>query len=444
MPRVKSAAGALIASMPRARFLLLLIAVGFLVRVPLILWPAEPIFDHRIYYETAKRHRSRARIRRLYRLPAGPSVLARAVELAIRRQFAGHGGGTSALVAGDHPPEFLRIQAVRRKRGPMGGSRCGAVSCPGRLLRFARPRDHRYFLVAVLALLLIRDAPLWWVACGLCAGVLTLVRPTYVFAPVIAGAVLSLTRRDWTRALAAGAVIAAAMLAVIAPWTYRNYKMFGEFCLVSANSGWVLLSSNHPDSDGIWMETAQIGANLNRVAQDRLQRRMAIQAIEDKPWLFAQRTVKRVIYMWGGETSIPDFSLGGAGWYRSTLREALRAITQFAWAWLIVSVCLGFLGPPAAQRRSERLAGVLWLVGLCFLLLAIHAVMEPAARHHAVVLTTIAALGLPAYSASIRAGWPRAWRQRTQVASFEWCDPPAQTEPDRTASLPDERSPKRG
>ncbi len=96
-----------------------------------------------------------------------------------------------------------------------------------------------------------RHATGWLVACGLCMGVATLVRPqSLVLAPVLGW----LASRTTLRASAALALATTALaLAVCAPWTLRNCRQMEQCALVSVNGGWNLAIGTQTSSGG-WQE----------------------------------------------------------------------------------------------------------------------------------------------------------------------------------------------
>ncbi|MBC7925881.1 MAG: hypothetical protein H7039_09510, partial [Bryobacteraceae bacterium] len=224
----------------------------------------------------------------------------------------------------------------------------------------------------------------------------TLVRPTFQLAPILAGAALLFSDRARRIAIPAGVVMALSSMLVIAPWILRNYNRFHEVGPVSSNFGLTLLSSNHPDSDGIYMETRQIGVELTPISQDKLQRKLALEYIAANPSLFVSRTAKRIVYMWGGETSIPDTAYGPDPPFSDEVRQLLRASVQLFWAAFVAACCFGALRLLKTWTFEE--VPVVWASLVILLAFCVHALLEPAARHHMALLPLLAGLYLPGYS----------------------------------------------
>jgi 4-amino-4-deoxy-L-arabinose transferase-like glycosyltransferase len=81
-------------------------------------------------------------------------------------------------------------------------------------------------------------------AAGLLAGAATLVRPVMLF--FLPLALLWIVRRRPALAVA----FLAAALAVILPWTARNYRVYGRFVLVASEGGVTFWTGNHPLARG--------------------------------------------------------------------------------------------------------------------------------------------------------------------------------------------------
>jgi 4-amino-4-deoxy-L-arabinose transferase-like glycosyltransferase len=83
------------------------------------------------------------------------------------------------------------------------------------------------------------------IGAGLAAGVAILVRPAMLFFVPLAALWLVAHRR---RALAASFVLLAAL--IVAPWTYRNVRVYDRFVLVASEGGVTFWTGNHPLARG--------------------------------------------------------------------------------------------------------------------------------------------------------------------------------------------------
>jgi len=156
-------------------------------------------------------------------------------------------------------------------------------------------------LLAVVALALrMRETcvPGDWALLGLLLGVGTLFRQTLLlFAPVLV-AWLAWGRKG--RVGWRGPAIALTVVAVmIAPWTVRNYRVFGEFLLLNSNGGFFFYSSNHPNQ-GVDFDPNYVApippalVGLPEPTVDRALYRTTVGFILNDPGRFVRLTLSRV------------------------------------------------------------------------------------------------------------------------------------------------------
>lgn len=129
----------------------------------------------------------------------------------------------------------------------------------------------------VLALLWARDGvSVWrWLIPGLTLGALTMVRPEYLGVGILLAIVTAISearltspahsdgkvshdRLGW-RGVAAGAMVLAGIVIVVAPWTVRNAVALDRFVPVSTGGGQVLYAGTYLPSDG---DPEKVGAEV--------------------------------------------------------------------------------------------------------------------------------------------------------------------------------------
>jgi hypothetical protein len=108
---------------------------------------------------------------------------------------------------------------------------------------------------AILGLLWAVDGTtLWrWLVPGLTLGALALVRPEYLAIALLLALLVLLRERltfEWRRALLSAAIVLAAIIVVVAPWTIRNAVALDRFVAVSTGGGQVLYAGTYLPSDG--------------------------------------------------------------------------------------------------------------------------------------------------------------------------------------------------
>ena len=175
------------------------------------------------------------------------------------------------------------------------------------------------FLLLFVCILLLSNYS--WRICvliGIIFGLATLVKTQTVL--LIPALVFLAYCKDWSFKGISVAIfrmmaILIVALAVIAPWTYRNYMAFGHFILVSTNGGTSLLAGNNPSVVGDYSrdfsDTDPLFKKANfsvmdQVAADKRARTLALEWIRDNPGAFLGLIPKKVFRFW-----VPD---GEAEW----------------------------------------------------------------------------------------------------------------------------------
>ncbi len=289
----------------------------------------------------------------------------------------------------------------------VAGSRAGIVA--GVLAALSPPLAYHAALVtpdaltALLAVVIVffvcraRDArsrarAVWLVAAGVVSGVATWLRPNFLpLAPLLAVAVpLVFGRRRKARAWPLALAIAA--MAVVAPITIRNLRIYGEFVPVSINSGIVLwegiadaggqrFGARSRDLEVAAEEAVRFGdpryakwwASPDGIRRDRDRAKRTLEVIRAHPGWYAGSVVRRTgeVLASGAEaplvspsaprlaedSTVVNHPTVRADTALSAARPALRALQRAA-AWpaaALTVVGLGLLGA-LAPRRALLLA----------------------------------------------------------------------------------------
>jgi 4-amino-4-deoxy-L-arabinose transferase-like glycosyltransferase len=95
------------------------------------------------------------------------------------------------------------------------------------------------------------------------------------------------------------AVTTASLL--FAPWVYRNYQVFNQFVLVSANGGANLWMGNHEGSTGAYTPLPELGFK-DEVDRDKYYKNQAIEFITQNPTKYIKLAIKRAITTYKSET----------------------------------------------------------------------------------------------------------------------------------------------
>jgi len=234
--------------------------------------------------------------------------------------------------------------------------------------------------------------------------------------------------RRWVRGTGAarsglaGLVVITTMAALIAPWTLRNWRAFGEFVPVSTNRGSVLWMGNNPDTTGEYQLPPEM-PHLNEAQWNNELGRMARAYILEKPGEFVLRTARKALKMHDRETI-------GVAWNEQGLEHAgvaapgqnvLKAGSTLYWYGMLAAATAGIgalcraprsrLGPRSIALRVLTVAThptvVIWAY-----FTAIHAIMLVSDRYHYPVTPMVAMLG----GMGIVETWRRAAARRGEVA----------------------------
>jgi len=168
-------------------------------------------------------------------------------------------------------------------------------------------------LVALLALLWALQAPRLWrfAGAGGSMALVTLCRPTSALLPLILPLLLPW---GWRLHQKAGVCMAygLAMLAVIAPWTYHNWRTFHRFLPLSISAGalwqgspeFYHLGEHQRNMDDIWAielnPQRNGGHDPHMIEGDRYFTQRGIQSIRAEPMVYVIYSLKKAGYLWVG------------------------------------------------------------------------------------------------------------------------------------------------
>jgi hypothetical protein len=235
-------------------------------------------------------------------------------------------------------------------------------------------------------------------AAGLLWGLAILTRETTLYFTPVAAAWLAWPRGPRVRA---GAVFLIVSLATVAPWTYRNWRVFHAFVPVSTAGGQNLFQGNTsiPRDETYRMVDAVDG----RIAQYHYAMAMGIQAIRDRqPWWALEKLREQMPNFWEADSLALIHVKRGAYGEVSPAAACVAAVVVLApYLLLLPLFALGLA--MAVLARDRRLALlVLFLVYYN----ALHVITHGFARYRLPVMPLVFLL----------AGW--AWTERRGLAGL--------------------------
>jgi hypothetical protein len=257
----------------------------------------------------------------------------------------------------------------------------------------------------------------WELLCGLLIGAATLTRPNgLALLGVVAvwAAVVVWTRRwPWRQALSSFALITLLALALVAPWTARNYAVTGTFIPVETGMGEVLLGSYNDavafgpwDIRGLWRPPPGALNHDNIVYTPAMDRQDTARALS---WMLAHPGGVLSLWAWHFEHMWSPYSyMAGLPIQEYPDRFSANVVWALIFAETIPVFLLAALGL-YATRRHWRLAllPVYLVLGvtvienvLLYSTMRFRAPIEP-------LLVLLAAAGLAALARYARTlGWP--------------------------------------
>jgi 4-amino-4-deoxy-L-arabinose transferase-like glycosyltransferase len=230
-----------------------------------------------------------------------------------------------------------------------------------------------------------------WCIFGLLWGLIALTNPSIcLFLPpcglwILAGFP---RRQVWPRQIASATLAALIFIACLAPWTYRNYRVFHQFVPVRANLGVELYLGNGPGATGLLMEydhpfqdlqQLRLYKEMGEIAYAKMRGDLAKKIIAADPLRFADLSLRRLYYFWfsvphaqdkgfirgfvsayGRNLNFQFASITGLFGLVLALRRRVPAAWLFFWAFLLIPLTYYFVTVHARFRHPlEPLIAIL-------------------------------------------------------------------------------------
>ncbi|MDP4200319.1 MAG: glycosyltransferase family 39 protein [Bacteroidota bacterium] len=224
--------------------------------------------------------------------------------------------------------------------------------------------------VLCLANLSKRPSRKLWIAVGVLTGLQLLVRPDMLLGATLFSLWLIIVRRNQWLQIAKGIAIAALVaVAIVAPWTIRNYLTFHKFVLVSANSGMNLFTGNNPvatgefretgitpESERIYHQVLDYSKSHDQIEVDRLRWQIAMDWIKAHPMEAAALDLKKIAYHWIGRAHTGnEYRVWTPGLASDWMKNAYRIFS-------IVLIAFGAIG--LFSQRAKPIRSLLLVVFL--------------------------------------------------------------------------------
>jgi hypothetical protein len=229
------------------------------------------------------------------------------------------------------------------------------------------------------------------VAGGL-VGAAALVQPSLQFLALLLPILLIASIDRWrSGATAAGLLFLGATL-VVAPWTLRNYQVFGDFVLIATNGGDNFYRANNPLATGGWTPKGAVDLNdLDELERDRIGKALGLEWIRENPSDFAALALEKQVRFLGDDAVGVYTTLKvGGGSSDALVYAALKALANAWWiaGWIVLLALI------VGVRQSGRLLPPYSLVPawLWLYLFVLHTVFESAGKYHVPALWALCVL----------------------------------------------------
>lgn len=271
------------------------------------------------------------------------------------------------------------------------------------------------FTALLLAIFLLVQPDAGWgrvIAAGVLVGLATLVKAQMLLlGPLL---LLVLAWSKWRIAALGPAIVRAglatlAMVAIVAPWTYRNAIVMGAPVPVSTNGGMSLLSANNPSmttglgydfrEDDDLVRSARFSV-ADQVAADRRAKALALAWIRENPGTFLALMPKKLFRLWFPDGESEWIFQAGYPSYDShwVLFRGARVLNQIYYLAVLAAFAWALWRGPRPKGPAD--VGVPFMV-VFFSLLSM--VFSGQSRYHAPLMPFI--MGYAAWA------WV-SWRQR--------------------------------
>jgi hypothetical protein len=394
-------AGRRLGSIPRRRWLAMVIVTGLALRIGwVLLFPAPVTSDGLSYYDLA------ARMARgfSYQTPQGEwAAWPPGYPFLLLVHFRALGIGLLAVTVANlllftATLPVVHSLAARLGDGPARLATLLLAFWPN-LIASAGVASKELVMALLLPLILLlylragenhRRGAILRFAAGLVLGYAILTQPAVMLIVGVFLAYEVLLRTPVPRMAARLALLALGIAVAVLPWTWRNYRALGAPVLVSTNGGSVFYRANNPLATGGWIQEGERSlSSYDELTRDRLGYRWGRQWIRENPGDFLLLAVeKQVLFLGDDATGLYEIKRGGG---IGGALYALAKLANNAWWWGIWVLILVVFLAPGTLRRHRRAEVLLFLLTVLYFW-AIDSVFESGARHHLPLVGVLAIL----------------------------------------------------
>jgi 4-amino-4-deoxy-L-arabinose transferase-like glycosyltransferase len=220
---------------------------------------------------------------------------------------------------------------------------------------------------------------------GLAFGLASLTREVALPVAVVCAAWLVWREMRGARraALARASILIGSTLLVIAPWTWRNYRVFHRFVPIST-IGWIALGEGNTLDPTDWFRKpypvaamrAEVAHGKDEIERNEIAKAYTLRILRaEQPWWIFKKLVRNTaIYLSPDSNLLLKLREGRYGDVAPAWNRALEIATVLAFVFVFAFACLGIAGDP--DRKSRALA-----LAICGVILALHVLSFAVSRY---------------------------------------------------------------
>jgi hypothetical protein len=205
------------------------------------------------------------------------------------------------------------------------------------------------FLIAMV--IWLNESTHLWLRALLVGLVLTAacyVRSATLFIPFLLLLFRWVNTREILRSIAAIIVVFMVMSLLIAPWSIRNTRLYGQFVLMSTNTGVAFWIGNNPKASGWDMdvppEINEKTVGMNLAQRSAYLKALAMSYIKQEPLKFVARTFKKLILLHMRDTIGVAWNEKGLVYrYGTGVLLPLKIVSQGYWLAMLGLALIGII-----------------------------------------------------------------------------------------------------
>lgn len=243
----------------------------------------------------------------------------------------------------------------------------------------------------------------------------TYVRPVALLIPAaLALAVVLRAPRAAPGAILKAVVTTALIFALVAPWSARNERVFGEPVFMSTNFWPNFWMGNHPGTDGEYARLPAETGDMTEIERAEHMKALALTDLRADPAGFVWRTVWKAVKLHERETIGVVWNEGGIAALVGGLGVTALKLVSTAWWYAVLIAALAGIVVLARRQGAwtTLICTPVWIWGY---FTGVHAVIVVGDRYHMPAIPLIAVLAAVALSTLVTRVSERRGKQQSHA-----------------------------